>query len=321
MAAGRESVGTTYVIVLTWNGREDTLACLSSLVPILSGTVKAVVVDNGSTDGTADAVRASYPGIEVLELAENMGFSAGNNAGIRHALGKGAEYVVLLNNDTVVDGNFVDALLAASREVPGKGFYCSKIYFFDRPEILWFAGATFDGFTGRSVHIGYGERDTGRYDSIREIERPCGCAVMVTRKFLEEVGLLEEALFLYGEEIDWMIRAKRKGYGCVLVPRSTVRHKVSVGTGGALSGNVPYYTVRNTLFTLNRLLPMRTAWGRHFRNLAVVLVVFMSVFTSRLAIRNSIRSICSGIKDYASGVTGKRRNGTGPSPGCGAPVK
>src|SRR5512141_3354906 len=144
----------TYIILLTWNRWEDTEDCLQSLLPVVSEQIRVLVVDNGSTDGTPENVRRCFPQFEVHENGNNLGFPAGNNVGIRHALAAGADYVILLNNDTVVGRGFAGELVAAARRNPSAGMINSLIFFHDRPDILWFAGGNISTWTGRSRHAG-----------------------------------------------------------------------------------------------------------------------------------------------------------------------
>ena len=137
-----------YIVVLSWNGREDTLSCLRSLEPVWNERTKGIVVDNGSSDGTPDAVRAAIAGVEVLEAGRNLGFTGGNNIGLRFALDRGADYVLLLNNDTIVDPGFLREMLSVATVSEGIGFVSPKIYFLDPPDLLWFAGARFSTWKG-----------------------------------------------------------------------------------------------------------------------------------------------------------------------------
>lgn len=264
-------------------------------------------MDNGSTDGTADNVRKSFPWVEVIRNGRNLGFSGGNNVGIREALARGAQFVILLNNDTVVDGEFARELLHAAERDKWIGMVTSKIYFYDPPEEIWFAGGNFSVWTGRSRHAGFGEIDRGQFDQIGEIGRPCACSLLVTRAFLEDVGLLNEDLFLYGEEIDWALRAREKGYRCFLAPRSRVWHKWAAGTGGGQSGNYLYYSVRNMLHVLNRHARVGISPLNALRNLLVVTSFAASVFTMRVETGNGLRNVWCGTQDYWQGVSGPRR--------------
>ena len=190
-------------VVLSYNGREDTLAALESLRGI--GTV---VVDNGSTDGSAEAVAATFPDVELVRTGVNLGFAGGNNVGIRRALDRGADWVLLLNNDATVEPGLVEALAAAAEARPDAGVLACKVLFADSDR-LWYAGAEFDSVTGRSRHEGFGEPDEP--GTLRDTRRATGAAMAVSRAAIEAAGLLDEELFLYAEDLEWSLRIRRAG--------------------------------------------------------------------------------------------------------------
>ncbi len=179
------------IVVLTWNRRVDTLECLRSLARITEPEVRVILVDNGSSDGTVEAVREEFPGIELIETGENLGYTGGNNMGIRRALDLGADYVLILNNDTVVAPGFVRELLAVDSKSDRIGFVSPKIYFMDPPDRIWFSGARYYTWCGYGRMVGYREKDREQYDRVREIDRPCGCAMLVSRAVCREAGLLD----------------------------------------------------------------------------------------------------------------------------------
>ena len=218
-------------VVLSWNRRDDTLACLESLRGI-----ETVCVDNGSTDGSAEAVAESFPEVELIRHGENLGYAAGNNAGIRLALERGADWVWLVNNDAVVDAGAAAALEEAARVRPDAGVLACKVYFAEPPDLLWYAGGRFNlllGYSGRQD--GYGQRDDGRFDALRDVERATGAAMAISRAAIERAGLLDEDLFAYVEDVEWCLRIRRAGFAVVFVPGARVWHRVSASTGGAAS--------------------------------------------------------------------------------------
>jgi len=295
----------TFIIVLTWNGWEDTKRCLESLLPVCDDRTRVLVVDNGSGDGTQENVRRFFPRFELIENGVNMGFPAGNNVGIRRALAAGAEYVILLNNDTVVDPRFAFELVDAAQRNPSAGLVNSLIYFFNPRDVIWFAGGDISTRTGRSRHEGYLQMDQGQFSGDRLIGRPCACALLATRRFLETVGLMREDLFLYGEEIDWMLRARKLGFQCILAPRSKVWHKVSSSTGGSTQPAFLYYATRNMLAVLQHQAPKGRILGR-VREWIVLLVFLGTVFRLGVDRGGGIRNVLRGYRDYREGVSGPR---------------
>jgi len=293
----------TYIVLLVWNGWGDTEDCLRSLLPVYDDGIRVLVVDNGSTDGTPGNVRRLFPHFEVLENGTNLGFPAGNNAGIRRALAAGAEYVILLNNDTIVDRSFAKELVAAAKRNPSAGMVSSLIFFHDRPTVIWFAGGDISTWTGRSRHAGYLQADRGQFTGDVPIHRPCACSLLVTRRFLETVGFLREDLFLYGEEIDWMLRARRLGFPCILAPRSKVWHKVSSSTKASPRPMFLYYSTRNMLSVLRDQAPRGRVLDR-VRDFLVLMVFLGAVFRLDVAWAGGVRNVLRGYRDYRKGVTG-----------------
>jgi GT2 family glycosyltransferase len=293
----------TRIILLTWNRWEDTETCLQSLLSVVNEHTRVLVVDNGSTDGTPDKIRRWFPRFEVHENGNNLGFPAGNNVGIRHALAEGADYVILLNNDTVVDRGFAEELVAAARRNPSAGMINSLIFFHDRPGFVWFAGGDISTWTGRSRHAGYLQADRGQFTGDVPIERPCACSLLLTRPFLETVGLMRETLFLYGEEIDWMLRARRLGFQCVLATRSKVWHKVSSSTKTAPHPVFLYYSTRNMLAVLRDEAPKGRVLGR-VRDFIVLMVFLGTVFRLDVPWVGGVRNVLRGYQDYRNKISG-----------------
>ena len=295
-----------FIIVLNWNSHQDTIECIISLSKIEYPNYEILLVDNGSTDGSEQILRERFPHITVMQTGENLGFTGGNNTGIRHALKNGAEYVVLLNNDTVVDPQFITALVTVAVQDTAAGMLCSKIYFYDRPNIIWYAGASFYSWLGWGRHRGYGEQDRGQYDRTEETDRPTGCALMVSKALCDSVGLLRDYFFCYVEDLDWGMRANKLHLKVVYVPGSKVWHKVSRSTGGSSSGLSHYYIIRNMLSCLDANeplpLPLRT-----LRQLTVFCAMFLSLFTQNVPIIRGSYYLYRGMVDYFHGVFGKWR--------------
>jgi GT2 family glycosyltransferase len=291
-------------VVLSWNRREDTLACLRSLAAA-DPAPHVIVVDNASTDGTAEAVRREFPDIELIENPENMGFAAGNDVGIRHALAHGADHVLVLNNDTEVERSFLTPLLEEAARRPDAGALSPKILFADPPDLIWFAGAEYDarsGYNGR--HRGYREPDDGRFDAVVETGRVCGAAMLVPRAVLEKVGVFDPELFAYSEDTDWSLRAHEAGYKHFVVPASRVWHKVSAASGGESSPTALYYDVRNALVVAERHAPLGTfgTWRRR----AVVLGSHLVQAARAPRRRECLAATWQGWRDFRASRLGPR---------------
>ncbi len=224
-----------YIILVNWNGRDVTLDCLRSLAHVGYPRFKILVVDNASSDGSVESVRAEFPHVEILPLPENRRFAGGNNAGIRYALDRGADLLLLLNNDTTVEGAFLDHLVNVFQTEPAAGMVAPKIYYHDQPETIWYAGGRISFWTGTMRHIGIREQDHGQHDSTADTGYATGCCVLTGRNVVERIGLLDESYFMYGEDADWSLRARQAGYRVIYEPKSRVWHKISASAGGHLS--------------------------------------------------------------------------------------
>lgn len=248
-----------YIIVLNWNGRDDTRECLLSCRKTTYGNYRILVVDNGSTDGSEAFLRGEFPDVEFLQTGENLGFAGGNNRGIDYALARGAKYVWLLNNDTIIAPEALTELVEVFEARKGAGIVGSKIYYYDDPRRVWFAGGWIKYARGSTGHTGEGVTDEGQFDEVREVDYITGCSLMVSRDAIEAVGLMDERYFLLFEETDLNERVRRAGYKVLFVPSSHVWHKISCSLGDH-SAMYYYYLYRNCLlFTAKhrpRLFPI-----------------------------------------------------------------
>ncbi len=222
------------VIVLNWNGVEDTLACLASLSKVRGPACTTLVVDNGSTDGSAALVRRGFPEVELLELPDNHGYAAGNNAGFAALRGRGFGIVVFLNNDTVVDEGFLEPLVAALRE-PWNGIAVPKILYMDDPGRIWYAGGIVDRNTGTIAHRGIRRPDGPGFDVPGPTTYATGCCLCMRSADFEALGGFDEGFGMYGEDVDLSLRVRDSGKVVRYVPSSRVWHRVSASAGGEMS--------------------------------------------------------------------------------------
>ncbi|MFQ3661911.1 MAG: glycosyltransferase family 2 protein [Chloroflexaceae bacterium] len=240
------------IIVLTYNGVEDTLACLASLerLDYPRERYRVVVVDNASQDGTPAAVRAAFPEtfVFVVENGANLGFAAGNNVGLRYALAQGFDYALLLNNDTEAAPDLLSALVAAAESDPRAGAVGPIIYYHAAPARVWSAGGWIDWEQGISRMEGEVE-DRGQFTATREVDFVTGCAMLLRRAALERAGLLDERFFMYFEETEWCVRARRAGFRILFVPQAKLWHKIPLNARFDKE-YLAYYMTRNRLLFL-----------------------------------------------------------------------
>jgi GT2 family glycosyltransferase len=237
------------VVIVNWNGRHLLDACLASVLEQRPAPGLVIVVDNGSTDDSLAYLQARWPQVVGLDAGSNLGFSGGNNLGIRHALAAGADYVLLLNNDAQLMPGALGELLAAL-ETTGPAVWASapKILYRANPEVIWSAGGRFDWWRGLSIHRGWDERDGGQYNRPELMEFATACCLLVRSEFFREVSLLDDGYFMYFEDAELSARAGRTGARVAYRPAARVLHDVQGSTGGAASGSSPaalYYWTRN----------------------------------------------------------------------------
>jgi GT2 family glycosyltransferase len=259
------------VVILNWNGKQDTLECLESVRKIDYPDFEIVVIDNGSADDSVPAIKARFPGISVIETGENLGYAGGNNVGMRYAIQQGADYVLLLNNDTVVDRSLLVALTRAAKSTGGDAILAAQIYFHAEPERIWYAGARVVPETATTYHEGYRSlASSASCPELVETGYASGCAFFIGTPLLSRVGLFDERFFLLYEETDLCSRARDLGVKSYVVPAAKVWHKVSASFGGMESPTYMYFHFRNRLLWAEKHLglgPRIMVYGRVLREL------------------------------------------------------
>jgi GT2 family glycosyltransferase len=219
-----------YVIVLNWNGKDDTVECLDSLMKMSYPNFRVVVVDNGSTDGSIEVFKSRFPEVELVLNGENVGFAEGNNRGMQHAYQRGADYVFVLNNDTVVHQDMLTHLVSVAEADPQVGITTPKVYYYDAKDVIWAAGAKRSRFSLGAYDTGMGQRDGLAHDVEKEIDYAFGCCMLIRREVLEQVGMFDTRFFIYFEDTDLCIRTQQSGYKIVYVPQAKMWHKVALST-------------------------------------------------------------------------------------------
>jgi GT2 family glycosyltransferase len=293
------------IIVLNWNGGDDTLACLESLTQLDYPTFEIVVVDNGSSDGSAPAIREQFPGVTIIENGENLGYAGGNNVGLRYALARGLDHVLLLNNDTEVSPDFLRLLVKGAEADAMVGIAGPTIYYHDRPDVIWSAGGAIDWQRGQTWMVGLNERDTGQFgQEPREVAFVTGCALLAKRAVLEQAGMLDEQFFAYYEETEWCVRARRAGFKIVHMPQAHIWHKISPAAQ-ADSPLVHYYMTRNRLLFLKATGAGLRAWLHTLIAEYLRILISWSVRPRRRCKRVQRDIMVIALRDYFSKHLGK----------------
>ena len=238
------------IITLNWNGLADTLVCLKSLYQIDYPNFQIIVVDNGTEEKAEPAIRSQFPDVTLIENEANLGFTGGNNVGLRRALAHDADYALLLNNDTEVAPDFLRLQVEAAEADPAIGIVGPTIYYFDRPDVIWSAGGAIDWDRGRTFMIGLDEVDQGQFGhTVRPVDFVTGCALLIKMSVVEQVGMLDPRFFAYYEEAEWCVRVARAGFRILHVPQAKMWHKITP-SARASSPAVHYYMTRNRLLFL-----------------------------------------------------------------------
>lgn len=239
------------IVILNWNGWEVLKDCLHSVFALHYSSFEVVVVDNGSRDGSAQMVRSEFPKCLLIQNQENLGFSVASNQGIRLALDRGNDYVMVLNNDTLMDPGCLTFLVERAESGPEIGAVTPKIYFADQPDRLWFAGGTFSYWKGRNGLLGYKQKNAECWNIPGEKEFISGCALLASRNTWEKVGGFDELLFVYGEDVDWSLRARKAGFKLFYEPRAVIWHCESFTVlRNEWHANKMYYYTRNSLVVM-----------------------------------------------------------------------
>jgi len=274
MTQHTRSLPAVHIVILNWNNAPDTLACLQSVAQLTYPNYTALVVDNGSTDSSTDRVHSAFPDTEILELKANLGYAEGNNAGIRRAIESGADYVFVLNNDTLIAPDALAELVEAAESRPQIGMVGPLMRCADPPDTLFAAGSFIAWAKGETWHRGMFE-PAERYAALQQpepVDFVSGCGVLVRRQLIERAGALDTSFYLNYEDVEWAVRARRFGHQAWLVPKAVLWHKISATLGRTSPANV-YYMTRNELFFFWRNGP------RHLRGLAAARIVLRTLRT------------------------------------------
>jgi hypothetical protein len=235
------------VVVLDWNGGDDTLACIDSVCASRWQPLDVWLVDNASRQPVLDQVVRQHPDVRTIVNPSNLGYAGGNNVGIRAALAAGAEWVLVLNNDARLEPTAIAELMAVARSDPRIAAVGAKILRLEEPERLWMAWGEVDYRQSLVRLIGEGAPDDGRFSgSPCDVAWVSGCAILLSRPALDAIGPFDEDYFAYHEEVDWCATAREHGLRIVFAPRAVVLHRGQASSGGStFVSRRQYLTARN----------------------------------------------------------------------------
>ncbi len=236
---------SVYIILVNFNGAKDTIECIKSLNNINYENFKIVVVDNKSFDEDKLKLKEADVKFHLIESNENLGFAGGNNLGIKYAIDNNANFVLLLNNDTLVHKDFLNELIKYTET--NVGVIGPKILYYPDVSKIWFAGGMINWFKFIGQHFGEKQEDNGQFNTLKEVDFVTGCCMLIDSNVFKKVGLLPEGYFMYFEDVDFCVKVKDAGYKLIYNPNSEIYHKVSISSGGEESPFIVKYSNRNRL--------------------------------------------------------------------------
>lgn len=243
-----------YTIILNWNQPDDTLECIESLKESNYPANTIILVDNGSSDGSPEVIQGHHPDVTLLQQTQNLGFCESNNIGIQYALAQGADYVFLLNNDTIVASDMLCLLVESLEADSSAGMAGPTMFYYEDPNIIAAAGSLVNNKTGQFWNRLDGSVDgTTKEGEFLEVDFIVSCGVIVKREVIEKIGLLDNRYFINGDDIDWGLRVQAAGYKVIYVPEAKMWHKISAAMGAG-SPATTYYITRNAYLTFTKHL-------------------------------------------------------------------
>jgi len=302
-----------WVVVLAHGEYDYTRECLRSLLALDPPAERILLVDNASPDGTAERARAEFPDVLVLPLAENRYFAGGVNEGLKRALAEGAGSVLLVNNDLVLERGALGALVAALEADLSRGAVSPKLYTYDPPDRIWFAGGIVSRGFALIRHRGLGRKDDafsgefrgpgrGSRDGPRPVDYVSGAAALLAGDALRRTGLFDESYVIYVEDVDWSARARKAGFTLWYEPRARGWHHVSATSGGGLTPLKGYFRLRSGALYLKR---HAAAWERPLAWLAYG--AWTALLLARASLRGDDKSagaLLLGFRDFTSILLG-----------------
>lgn len=290
------------ILIINWNTYHHSRRCLKQLQNLNYDNFNVIIVDNGSIDNSGDKLSQEFPDFEYLTNSENLGFTGGNNTGLKFIKDKGFEYVLLLNNDTYFDSDFLSPLVEVLENSAEIGAVQPLIYDFHNKNSVWHAGGFFSSITGQCKSQKYVKDLNSPYST----DWLTGCAFMIRSSVLKEVGFLNQTFFAYFEDVDWSIKIKKKGYQLQIVPNSVIFHEISASTKsqikkkeGFISPMAHYLNIRNQFLLLKShpdQINKIVAWSFHFAKTLTFIIYFLVRFRLK-KLKASIHGLRDGMLD------------------------
>jgi GT2 family glycosyltransferase len=291
------------VVIVNYNGFEDTVECLESLMKIDYTNYNVIIIDNDSSKDDVKKLKERFYNIRVIDLKRNVGFAIANNVGILIALREQAQYVLLLNNDTVVDRNFLKEMIKVSEIIPNAGILGPTMYFYTDKNRFYYAGGRLNMYLRHAQSGRFHNRyDNGKQKQVKKTDYVSGACMLVKRSVFEKTGLLPKEYFMGYEDIDFCVSARKKGYSCIFVPGSKIWHKsMSSFKRHDLNYNFIFLRYRNMIMLRHKhLSKFRFALFIIVQSCVVFpvhILYYLTIYRNSKPIKNMFIGIAAGIKD------------------------
>ena len=299
------NVPTLAIILVNWNGSADTVRCLKSIRSSVFTDYVTIVVDNGSSAEQLAALQKCEVDFVLIETGENLGYTGGNNVGIRYAQEHEINYVLLLNNDTIIESYALTNLITSADAEPNVGIFSPKILFYPQSTLIWSAGTYLNRWLLMGYLTGYKEEDKGQFNQAQELDYVTGCAMLIRRSVINDIGMLSDDYFAVCEDLDFCLRAQEAGYRVKYIPSATVWHVESASSGGVDAPQYVYYQTRNYFLFHNQ-------WSKGLLQLFSSNSFYLICLIKRSLVFlmhgkwKSIIGIIYGIRDVLIGKLGRR---------------
>lgn len=296
-----------YIIIINYNNYQDTIECVESLEKINYKNFKILIVDNNSSNDSINRIKTSYSKYEVMQLKDNLGFAGGNNVGIKKALKSGADYILLLNNDTIVEADFLGIMLESFTNSNNKiGIVGSKIFSYYNKELSEGIG-NIDFFRFITSNSTFNNDNKSKLE--QEVNFVSGCCMLIKSEVFNMVGLLPEEYFMYYEDTDFCLKTLEKGFKIIYNPKSIIYHKVSSSSGGKQSPFSIKWNNRNRIIFMNKYKYKVSKFSFFCSKTYFYITRFIRIL--QYVVRNDkVRAcaICNGLRDGRKYVQDKRNN-------------
>ena len=287
-----------YVILINYNTRNHTMECIESLNKLSYKNYRILIIDNNSKNDNFDDIKLKYSNVDLIYNDRNVGFSGANNIGIKYALENYADYILLLNNDTIVEENFLDILVEKSEKNKEVGICTGRINSYYEKNRIWYAGGDINYLKGDTKVYGFDANSDTYIDEERYCEFASGCCMLLKAEALKKVGLMNEEYFLYYEDVDYSKSYLDNGFKILYCPDSVIYHKESVSTR-KYSYNYQYY------FTRNRLLFVKNNF-KFLNKITAYPISILWLLYKILKGTFNFKPCIEGIKDFIFRRFGKR---------------